>query len=89
GGRGGGGGRGGRGGGRGGGASRRGAGRGGSARNSERKDAQQRLRRDMRLARVHQARLAYAKRERQEAWDAEAGARMKEALRRILGQSTE
>ena len=80
-------------GGRGGGGSRgagRGGGRGGgTGQSSKRKEEQQRLRREARQRRVELARILYAKRERQETWDAEARARMQASLRRILDQSTE
>ncbi|MHC5044468.1 MAG: hypothetical protein ACYTGI_19075, partial [Planctomycetota bacterium] len=85
------GGRGGGGGGRGGGRGGRGGGRGGggSGQSSKRKDEQQRLRREARQRRVEVARILYAKRERQQSWDAEAQARMKAALQRVLDQATE
>lgn len=88
---GGGGGRGGRGGGGSAGAGR-GAGRGGgggTGQSSKRKDEQQRIRREARQRRVELARILYAKRERQDSWDAEAQARMQASLRRVLDQSTE
>ena len=66
-----------------------GRGGGGTGQSSKRKDEQQRLRREARQRRVEMARILYAKRERQQAWDAEAEARMKASLRRILDQSTD
>ena len=96
----GGGGRGGGGGGRGGGGTRggggaagragaaasRGGGRGG--RNSNRKDEEQKDRREEREARVSEARLLYAIRERNRMWDAESSDRFGDMLRRILGGSS-
>lgn len=66
-----------------------GGGGGGSGQSQKRKDEQQRLRREARQRRVEVARILYAKRERQEIWDAEAQARMQATLRRILDHSTE
>jgi len=66
-------------------------GRGGTntARNSERMKEQERLRREERIARVADARIAYAKRERQASWDKESEDRFAEMLRRLLGGSSE
>ena len=82
-----GGGRGGPGGGRNGGANRGGTrgGRGGNNRRNERTEDQKRQRREVRLARVAVARLAYAKREREEAWHTETRARLDDILNRALG----
>ena len=94
---GGGGGRGGRGGSRGGSAGRAAAaasrGRGGSAgrgagRNNDRKEEEETARREEREARVSEARLLYAKRERNKMWNQESSDRFGEMLRRLLGGSS-
>ena len=79
-------------GGRGGGASARAAraaSRGGNRRNSERKEEQARQRREERLARVAEARIIYAKRERQDAWDKETSERFKGDVKNALKGATE
>jgi hypothetical protein len=89
------GGRGGRGGGRGGRGGRGtpspnvGGGGTGTARNNERKEAQELERRQERAARVELARLEYAKRERQQLWDAETRERLASAMNKVLGSSSE
>lgn len=99
---GGGGGRGGGGGGRGGGGGGRGGARGAAARalagsagragrnnNGKRTEQEKLARREERMGRVAVARLVYAKRERERAWDSETEDRFARLLRRILGGSSE
>ena len=81
-------------GGRGGGANARAAraaarGNQGNRRNSERKEEQARQRREERLARVAEARIIYAKRERQDAWDRETSERFKGDVKNALKGATE
>ena len=67
-----------------------GGGRGGTGgREGERKEEQERERQAEREARVEQARLEYAKRERQETFDEESGNRSDAALERILRSTAE
>ena len=85
---------GGRGGGRGGSRGARGGSRGpsgssGAQRNNQRKEEQERIRREERIARVAIARIEYAKRERQQAWDSEVAGRIEKTINRLLGGSTE
>ncbi|MEE8105105.1 MAG: hypothetical protein V3T86_06185 [Planctomycetota bacterium] len=89
GGRGGGGGRGGSG--RGGGAGRGAGGRGGGGTggSANAKDAQSRERQEERMRRVAGARLEYARRERQQLWDAEAKSRFQKTLDRIINSNVE
>ena len=67
----------------------RGGGRGGRDRNRDNKENQQLQRRDERLRRVAQARIEYARRERQQMWEEETGQRMRDYLRRTLDGSAE
>ena len=67
----------------------RGPGRAPTRRGVNRKAAQARERSDQRLDRVAWARLEYARRERQEMWDAEALERWNRTLEQVLGGSTE
>ncbi|MHC4937604.1 MAG: hypothetical protein ACYTHK_01385 [Planctomycetota bacterium] len=83
-----GGGRGGGGRGRGGGARGRGSMAGGN-RNNERKEEEKKLRREERMARVAEARLLYAKRERKNMWDGETDDRFGSMLARILGGASD
>jgi len=89
---------GGRGGGRGGGGrgargANRGGGRGrggaGGRNNNERKEEQEERRREERMARVAQARLLYAQRERERMWNEESEDRFGSMISRILGGSTD
>jgi hypothetical protein len=53
------------------------------------REEEERRRREERLKRVAEARIEYAKRERQEIWDAEADARARGALGRVLRSTSE
>lgn len=83
------------GGGRGGGSRGRGGGgrgrgsMGGGGRNNERKEEEKELRREERMARVAEARLLYAKRERQNMWNGETNDRFGSMLARILGGASD
>lgn len=66
-----------------------GGGRGGRDQNRDNKENQQLQRRDERLRRVSQARIEYARRERQQMWEEETGQRMRDYLRRTLDGSAE
>lgn len=66
-----------------------GGGRGGRDRDRDNKENQQLQRRDERLRRVAQARIEYARRERQQMWEEETGQRMRDYLRRTLDGSAE
>ena len=66
-----------------------GGGRGGRDQNRDNKENQQLQRRDERLRRVAQARIEYARRERQQMWEEETAQRMQDYLRRTLDGSAE
>ncbi|MHC4407850.1 MAG: hypothetical protein ACYS0E_01915 [Planctomycetota bacterium] len=81
---------GGRGGSRGGGGRGRGGGSmAGGGRNNERKEEEKELRREERMARVAEARLLYAKRERRNMWNGETNDRFGSMLARILGGASD
>ena len=69
-------------------AASRGGGRGRGGKGDNKKEQEQ-DRREERMARVAEARLVYAKRERQEMWDGESRDRFGEMLRRVLEGTSE
>jgi hypothetical protein len=61
----------------------------GGGRSNERKEEEKQLRREERMARVAEARLLYAKRERQNLWNGETNDRFGSMLARILGGASD
>ena len=70
-------------------AAARGRGNSGKGKNSNNKKEQEEDRREERMARVAEARLLYAQRERENMWDNESRDRFGAMLRRILDGSSE
>ena len=64
-------------------------GQGNNNKNNKRKEEQARERREERLARVAEARIIYAKRERQAAWDKETDGRFRGDVKSALDGATE